>query len=535
MDLSSLPESQFVSPLMFEGYVEFLLNKAPIKTLDVPDSDEDVSFENIFTCSPTPDRSKTSSLGTGDVITLEPEIDAYVATNVFPTLPRELMHAKFLVKEDVPSIEVRIYTTALGYMRSGNPVSFICTTKRQKKIVKTVAHVFGRPFVEKGDIIHIVRGEIEPAHPTIRMRDMQRISRMTCGLRISASVKRKMIAECQSHVDKMIRLAISESRDCIYSSDIAELPPNCITAAMIQSAGSKMPDGMARYILGYSGDSTWKMFIAEVLHQIHPSCSFSPRMMQVMNDYVIHTCKMLVDYMKKNGMIVPGRMSQGDVHRAIDAVFVGELAKHAVSESWKAATVFREKPENSSHLPGKLQFPADLTPPLLRSLWPEMPIIEPDATVCIAASMEYMCAEALELSGNAMRDFKDASISPYHVALAIGMDDELRKTYHNVLIPYGFSCNLVERSASASYTPSSSLDDMANTTETFPPKTFNGDVVIPRLSFMYFVLERLEAINKDLAKEDPGHSDYSISDEAMDATQFLVERLVLQSAVDRFK
>jgi hypothetical protein len=366
------------------------------------------------------------------------------------------------------------------------------------------------------------------------MRDMQRISGMTSDTIVPASVKGKMIANCQSHVDEMIRLAVSEFQE--PGPFDAELAPKCITAAMIQRAGMKMPDGMDKFILGYSGDSTWKMFVRVVLNQIHPSAHITPRMLQVMNDYAIYTCKLLVDHMKKNASFDEGgMMTHHHVLEAINGIFVGELARHAQSEAIKAVHNFHDTPENSSHLPGKICFPSELISPLVRSLWPETPVIDADAAVSIAATLEYMCAEILELSGNCMTDLVHPSVNPYNMAIALGMDDELKKTYPNVLIPYGFSCELVEKSATTLTPLVPSPDDMFDPRKMFRTKAFNADVMIPRLSFMHFVLGRLEALNKDLAQKDPEHTNFSISDEAMDALQFLIESISLQSAVDRFK
>ena len=59
------------------------------------------------------------------------------------------------------------------------------------------------------------------------------------------------------------------------------------------------------------------------------------------------------------------------------------------------------------------------------------------APVYLAAVLEYLAAEVLELAGNAAKDNKKSRVVPRHIQLAIRHDDELNKLMGGTTIAAG--------------------------------------------------------------------------------------------------
>ena len=59
------------------------------------------------------------------------------------------------------------------------------------------------------------------------------------------------------------------------------------------------------------------------------------------------------------------------------------------------------------------------------------------APVYLAAVLEYLAAEVLELAGNAAKDNKKTRIIPRHIQLAVRNDEELNKLMANTAIASG--------------------------------------------------------------------------------------------------
>jgi histone H2A len=55
----------------------------------------------------------------------------------------------------------------------------------------------------------------------------------------------------------------------------------------------------------------------------------------------------------------------------------------------------------------------------------------------VAAVLEYLTAEVLELAGNCSKDSSKKRVIPRHILLAVKNDEELNKLFKNVTIAQG--------------------------------------------------------------------------------------------------
>ena len=65
------------------------------------------------------------------------------------------------------------------------------------------------------------------------------------------------------------------------------------------------------------------------------------------------------------------------------------------------------------------------------------PRIGQGAPIYLAAVLEYLSAEILELAGNAAKDHKRKTIAPRHICLALKNDEELNKLIQGVIVSEG--------------------------------------------------------------------------------------------------
>ena len=176
-------------------------------------------------------------------------------------------------------------------------------------------------------------------------------------------------------------------------------------------------------------------YIHKVLKQVHQDSGLTTDAKMQVNSFINTVGEAITDeaafltkglpHLKKSKRQGKKTLSSREIQTAARIVLRGELAKHAVSEGTKAVTKFMSGGLRGKAQAAGLQFPPARAQKLIKDAWPGR--VGSGASVYLAAVLEYLCAELLELAGNAARGNKRKYITPRHLFLSIANDEELNR------------------------------------------------------------------------------------------------------------
>jgi histone H2A len=179
------------------------------------------------------------------------------------------------------------------------------------------------------------------------------------------------------------------------------------------------------------GHLDFRMYISKILKQIHPDIGITQVTKDELNSWINFIGKSIA----KKAIVLSASaklktVSSREIQSAIKLILNGELAKHSNSEGIKAVTKFNS---SSAGPVGKKISSASragliLPPARCKKFFSVYKFrISMGAPIYLAAVLEYLTAEMLELSGNVAKFNKKVRITPRHMTLAEKNDKEFNR------------------------------------------------------------------------------------------------------------
>lgn len=202
--------------------------------------------------------------------------------------------------------------------------------------------------------------------------------------------------------------------------------------------------------MSYS-DVDFGTYIYKVLKQIHPESGLSGDALSSLNNYIRILIKKITDVVNTLITRSGGRktISAREIQTAVRLCFPENLAKYAVKDGVKAVTKYNSTKDERAQQSQKGKLApiskskvAGITFPVTRveNIMMELSIISrksESSAVYLAAVLEYVIAEILEVSGNVARDYKKVRITPRHIKLGILNDNDLSELFKGTIMSGG--------------------------------------------------------------------------------------------------
>lgn len=224
-------------------------------------------------------------------------------------------------------------------------------------------------------------------------------------------------------------------------------------AAVVVPEGScDAPESAARFDvvapalpLLLPGDAPWTLSygaLQKLLSTIHPHVGMTLAAARVLVSMVDDLLTRILDCASDRLLGVGAHLvTARDIQSAVRVILSRDLARHAISggtasvQLYSRADTTRDDRSTTSSLSG-VKWSVPDTARIAARICPGR-AFSSHAIVFLAATLEYIAAELLELSGNASRVSRSARIGPRHVLLAVRNDPDLNTLFGNGLFAGG--------------------------------------------------------------------------------------------------
>lgn len=176
-----------------------------------------------------------------------------------------------------------------------------------------------------------------------------------------------------------------------------------------------------------STTKTFNVYISKVIQHVHSDQGLKTATVELLNGLLVVLAEVIAE---KAGVLMKNAkretISSADVSEAVLLIVPGELGRHGKNEIVKAMKKYaqfvaeKKRVKNGSIV----IFSTSRSKMFLKR---NAKRVSDKAAVALAAVLEYLTAEILELAGNITSDRKRKYVTPAHVSRAIAGDEELKK------------------------------------------------------------------------------------------------------------
>jgi histone H3/H4 len=176
----------------------------------------------------------------------------------------------------------------------------------------------------------------------------------------------------------------------------------------------------------------FETYISKVLKQIAPNNGITANSKQQLNSAVCkiaqelsHNATLLTQISKKK------TLSDKEVSNAVKVIMPGELAINSVQEGEKSVSKFTGEDTKNTSRQGKagIIFPPSIAEKFLRNFGFSKIMVTKKAPVYLAAVLEYITVDILQLSSDLANDNKRVRITIRDLELSVRTDQELTSLF----------------------------------------------------------------------------------------------------------
>jgi histone H3/H4 len=183
----------------------------------------------------------------------------------------------------------------------------------------------------------------------------------------------------------------------------------------------------------------FETYISKVLKQVSSSNGITSNAKQQLNSVICIVAKEISKTVIHLTEIAKKKtMSHKEVENAVKLLFSGELSSNSILEGIKSVDKFSTENSKGSSRQGKagIIFPPSVSEKFLRNFGYSKVMVTSSAPIFLAATLEYLTAEILELSAKYSNEHKRVRITIRDLQLSIGNDTELSNLFDKLNISF---------------------------------------------------------------------------------------------------